>query len=107
MTRDVPIESKEKFANILLSQAPKYGYNSCGSPEALSDADVRQELAGAKLTLSQFFPSHDCRLPQGSPASQIIFLLAIESLLNLSPKRYGYEDDVAFVAFALSLTRCS
>ena len=47
-----------------------------------------------------------CGLPQGSPASPILFLLAIEGMLHLSPKRFGYADDVAFIASAPTLARC-
>ena len=50
-----------------------------------------------------------CGLPQGSPASLILFMLYIASLLWLGTpaRRFGYADDIALVATSVDLqTNC-
>ncbi|KAI0991576.1 hypothetical protein K3495_g16611, partial [Podosphaera aphanis] len=46
-------------------------------------------------------------LPQGSPVSTILFLLAIEEALRLSPGRLGYADDINIFASAPCLADCA
>ncbi|KAL5604161.1 uncharacterized protein BROUX77_004347 [Berkeleyomyces rouxiae] len=42
-------------------------------------------------------------LPQGSPASPILFLLYLEPLLNVIPASFGYVDGIAFLCSAKTL----
>lgn len=42
-------------------------------------------------------------LPQGSPASPILFLLFLEPLFTVVPNSYGYVDDVAILSSAANL----
>ncbi|KAL5606349.1 uncharacterized protein BROUX77_003542 [Berkeleyomyces rouxiae] len=46
-------------------------------------------------------------LPQGSPASPVLFLLYLEPLLNVMPSSFGYADDVAFLCTAKTLEESS
>lgn len=48
----------------------------------------------------------ECWLPQGSPASLILFLLYMEPLLRLSRGHFEYADDVAILASANSVAEC-
>ena len=63
----VPIERQEKRENFLLSPVPKYGYNASGSPEALSDSDIREELAAAKIDVKSIFSISWTRNSLASP----------------------------------------
>ena len=67
MTGIIPIERQEKRTNLLLGPVLKYGYNSSGSPEALTDADIRQELAGAKIDTESIFSISWTRRSRESP----------------------------------------
>ncbi|POS81812.1 hypothetical protein EPUL_006801, partial [Erysiphe pulchra] len=45
-------------------------------------------------------------LPQGSPASPILFLLYMEPVLRLSRGRFGYADDILTLETAKTLEEC-
>ena len=68
--------------------------------------EERESTISIEDTFSPPLQTH-CGIPQGSPVSPIIFLLAMEEALRLSTGRFGYADDIALFASAPSLVECA
>ena len=66
----------------------------------------RESVISIEDTTSPPFQTH-CGLPQGSPVSPILFLLAMEESLRLSTGRFGYADDIAPFASTPSSDECA
>ena len=67
--------------------------------------EERESTISIEDTTSPPFQIH-YGLPQGSPVSPILFLLAMEEALRLSTGRFGYADEVALFASGSSLVEC-